>query len=141
LRRGEVGVKSHLYVNSARGSVPQFFRSKEPNPTDRQDYEGKKDLDVLQPAFRSSLVNTQQPLNEVLRNETKHVLNTWTTPPFHFDFVDSRIPNALAFRLGDFSFHRYYDAVSQHVVGHMRPAERVGSSRNGSWHPTKVGDV
>src|SRR5712691_5865314 len=82
----------------------RFFRSKDLGPIDRQDYRGKKDLDVLQPAVRSLLTSIQEALNEAFRNEKKGVPKHVDHPPFHFDFVDSRIPNALAFRFEDFSF-------------------------------------
>lgn len=82
----------------------RFFRSKELSPTGRQDYKGKKDLDVLQPAVRSLLASIQEVLNEALRNEKTNIPEHVNHPPFHFDFVDSTIPNALAFRFEDFSF-------------------------------------
>jgi hypothetical protein len=82
----------------------RFFRSKELSATDREDYKGKKDLDQLQPAFRSLLAGIQEALNEALRNEKQNVPEHVDHLPFHFDFVDSRIPNALAFRFDGFSF-------------------------------------
>ena len=82
----------------------RFFRSKDLGPADRQNYRGKKDLDLLQPAVRSLLVSIQGMLNEELRNEKKNVPRHVDHPPFHFDFVDSAIPNAVAFLCGGFSF-------------------------------------
>lgn len=70
----------------------------------RQNYRGKKDLDLLQPMVRSLLVSIQEALNEALRNEKKNVPEHVDHPPFHFDYVDSDTPNALAFRHGDYSF-------------------------------------
>jgi hypothetical protein len=82
----------------------RFFQSKELSPMNRQDHKGKKDLDTLQQADRSLLSSIQEALNEALRNEKKNVPEHADHPPFHFDYVDSRIPNALAFRFEDFSF-------------------------------------
>src|ERR1700730_14406195 len=82
----------------------RFFQSKEISPVDRQDYRGKQDLDVLPPAVRSLLSRVQETLNEALHNEKKNVPEHVDHPPFHFDFVDSSVPNAVAFRFEGFSF-------------------------------------
>jgi hypothetical protein len=81
-----------------------FFRSKNLGPTDRQDYMGRKDSDVLQPAIRSLLVSIQEAINEALRNEKKNVPEHVDHPPFQFEFVDVNMSNALASRFEDFSF-------------------------------------
>ena len=54
--------------------------------------------------MRSLLASIQDGLNEALRNEKKNVPEHVDHPPFHFDFVDSSIPNALAFHFEGFSF-------------------------------------
>jgi len=50
------------------------------------------------------LTSIQEALNEALRNEKKNVPEHVSHPPFHFDYVDSIVPNALAFRFEDWSF-------------------------------------
>ncbi len=54
--------------------------------------------------FDHCLLAFKKTLNEALRNEKKNVPEHVEHPPFHFDFVDSTIPNALAFRYEGFSF-------------------------------------
>lgn len=61
-------------------------------------------MDLLQPTVRSLLVAIQNSLNEALRNEKRNVPEHVDHPPFHFDFIDSNTPNALAFRYEDYSF-------------------------------------
>lgn len=82
----------------------RFFQREELSPGDRQNYKGKKDLDVLPPTVRSLLVHVQESFNEALGNEKKNVPEHVDHPPFHLDYVDSSIPNALAFRYEGHSF-------------------------------------
>jgi len=58
----------------------------------------------LEPTFRSLLAGIQESFNEALREEKKNVAEHVGHPPFHFDYVDSDISNALAFRYEDYSF-------------------------------------
>lgn len=81
-----------------------FFRSSELSLSDRQYYKGRQDLDLLQPEVRSFLGSIQAILNEELRNEKEGVTGHVDYPSLHFDFVDSSVPNAVAFRFQDFSF-------------------------------------
>jgi len=75
------------------------------SPVDRKKYRGKKDLDRLQqPTVQSLLVRIQEEFNEALRNEKKNVPEHVEHPPFHFDYIDSSTPNALAFRYEGYSF-------------------------------------
>src|ERR1700682_640643 len=82
----------------------RYFQRKELSPADRQAYKGKKDLNTLDPTFGSLLASIQDALNAALHNEKKNVSGHASHPPFHFDFVDSTVPNALAFRFEDCSF-------------------------------------
>jgi hypothetical protein len=50
------------------------------------------------------LASIQEALNEASHNEKKNVPEHVNHPPFHFDYVDSTVPNALAFRFEDYSF-------------------------------------
>lgn len=82
----------------------QFFQSEELSRADRQNYKGKQDLDGLQPEVRSLLIGIQEAFNESLRNEKQDVPEHVDHPPFHFDYIDSSTPNALAFRYEGYSF-------------------------------------
>jgi hypothetical protein len=82
----------------------RFFQSDALNTRDRERYQGKQDLDRLEPDFRSVLINIQNALNEALRNEKASVREHVPHPPFHFDYVASSVPNALAFQFRGFSF-------------------------------------
>ena len=82
----------------------RYFQRPEISPTDRQAYKGKKDLDTLHPSFRPLLARIQEVLNEALSNEKKNVPEHVSHPPFYFDYVDSTVANALAFRFEGHSF-------------------------------------
>jgi len=58
----------------------------------------------LEPSARSLLVGIQESFNEALRNEKKSIPEHVPHPPFHLDYVDSAVPNALAFRYEGYSF-------------------------------------
>ena len=76
-----------------------------PGSSDPRPYRGKKDLSDLQPsALQSLLVGIQESFNEDLRNEKRNVPEHVDHPPFHLDYVDSSIPNALAFQYKGYSF-------------------------------------
>ena len=73
-------------------------------PFDRKKYRGKHDLERLEPPeLRPLLVAIQGALNEGL-NEEDAVRVPVDCGPFHFDYIDSTVPNALAFRHDDYSF-------------------------------------
>jgi hypothetical protein len=78
---------------------PRATRDPDPRP-----YRGKKDLTGLPPILESLLMSIQQSFNEALRNEKRNVPEHKPHPPFHLDYIDSEIPNALAFRYENFSF-------------------------------------
>lgn len=67
-------------------------------------YKGRHDLSSLPPTIRDQLRLIQQTFNEALRNEKQNVPEHVEHPPFHLDFIDSSIPNALAFQYQDHSF-------------------------------------
>src|SRR5947207_287547 len=65
---------------------------------------GKQDLDSLaQPEVRSLLAVIQRIQNEAL-NKARSVPGHVDHPPFHFDYIASDVPNALAFGDEDHSF-------------------------------------
>jgi hypothetical protein len=75
-----------------------------PGDPDPRPYKGKHDLSGLHPTIREQLLLFQKSFNEELRNEKKNVPEHVSHPPFHFDYVDSTIENALAIRTEDYSF-------------------------------------
>ena len=58
----------------------------------------------MEPTVRSLLAGIKESFNQALREEKKNVPEHVDHPPFHFDFIDSDISNALAFRYEDYSF-------------------------------------
>jgi hypothetical protein len=54
--------------------------------------------------IQEQLRGIQETFNEALRNEKQGVPEHVDHPPFHVDYVDSSIQNALAFRYGGYSF-------------------------------------
>jgi hypothetical protein len=71
----------------------------------RETYKGKADLDRLQrPLVQSLLAAIQKGFNDALRDEKRNVPEHVDHPPFHFDYIDSSTPNALAFRYEGYSF-------------------------------------
>jgi hypothetical protein len=71
----------------------------------REIYKGKEDLERLrQPTTRSLLIAIQTEFNEALRNEKKDIPEHVDHPPFHVDYIESEVQNALAFRYEGFSF-------------------------------------
>lgn len=82
----------------------RFFQSAELGPRDRELYRGKQDLENLPPDVRSLLDDIQEHTNESLRQENQNVPEHVDHPPFHFDYIESSVPNALAFRYEGYSF-------------------------------------
>ncbi len=82
-------------------SYPKPVRPEDPDP---RLYKGKKDLLGLERDVETLLTSTQESFNEALRNEKQNVPEHKPHPPFHFDYIDSAIPNALAFSFENFSF-------------------------------------
>lgn len=72
----------------------------------RHGYLGKADLDRLRPETLpgSLLESLQGMLNDALRHENTAIPEHIDHDPFHFDYVDSAEPNALAFCSGGYSF-------------------------------------
>lgn len=75
-----------------------------PEDQDPRPYKGKKNLSELQPDVETLLTSIQESFNEALRNEKKNIPEHKPHPPFHFDYIDSDIPNALAFSFENFAF-------------------------------------
>ena len=73
---------------------------------DRERYRGKADLDRLPdgPLPRKLLEDVQLMLNAALAAEDRTVPQHVDHDPFHFDYVDSDDPNALAFCCDGYSF-------------------------------------
>jgi|ERR1035437_2387400 hypothetical protein len=74
------------------------------SPEEQKYYRGRHDLSGLPTVVRDQLRLIQETFTEALRNEKQDVPEHVAHPPFHVDYVDSSIPNALAFRYGDYSF-------------------------------------
>src|SRR5581483_1196111 len=74
------------------------------DPEERKHYRGRHDLSGLPPVVRDQLRLIQKTFITALRNEKAHVPGHVDHPPFHVDYVDSDIPNALAFRYRGNSF-------------------------------------
>jgi hypothetical protein len=53
---------------------------------------------VADPVLRSLLLRIQQSFNAALANEKQNVAGHVNHPPFYLDYIDSSVPNALAFR-------------------------------------------
>ena len=70
----------------------------------RREYNGKQDLDALGPSVGEFLTGLQEALNESLRLEKQDVPEHVEHPPFHFDYIESTVRNAIAFRVEEFSF-------------------------------------
>jgi len=72
----------------------------------RLQYRGKHDLRGLDPPdFEPFLTELQVVLNEALSNQRLDVPgHVETLFPFHFDYIDSDVSNALAFRYEGYSF-------------------------------------
>ena len=77
----------------------RYFQ-KIPNPAVRQPYNGKQDLDKLEPGLRSLLSNIQDTWNESLRQQQAQ----GNGRNFHFDYVEATVPNALAFEDNGYCF-------------------------------------
>jgi hypothetical protein len=75
-----------------------------PEDPDPRLYRGRHDLAGLPPSLQEQLRSIQETYNEALRNEKRGVPEHVAHPPFHIDFVDSDIQNALAFRDEENSF-------------------------------------
>jgi hypothetical protein len=74
------------------------------SPQEQNRYKGRDDLSKLPPPVRDQLRLIQNTFTEALRNERRDVPEHLDHPPFHVDYVDSSIPNALAFRSEGYSF-------------------------------------
>jgi hypothetical protein len=82
----------------------RFLRSN-PSPSQRQIYKGKLDLDTVTgpPGMREMLVSFQKGFQQMMHESPEppgHVPH----PPLHFDYIDSMVPNAIAFITEEYSF-------------------------------------
>src|ERR1022692_3802536 len=70
-----------------------------PEDPDPRIYRGKQDLDkVADLVLRSLLLRIQESFNAALASEKQNVAGHVNHPPFYVDYIDSNVPNALAFR-------------------------------------------
>jgi hypothetical protein len=70
----------------------------------RRAYKGKHDLDKLElPQFQPLLLDLQEAINQQLMPE-QSVIGDGSRLPFHLDFIDSAVQNALAFRYEGYWF-------------------------------------
>jgi hypothetical protein len=90
-------------MNNAADIFDHFFRN-ELSPDDRQLYKGRLDLNTIsQPGLREMLINVQEAFQQTVQ-DLPEIAGHVAHPPFHFDYIDSTIPNALAFLYKDFAF-------------------------------------
>jgi hypothetical protein len=82
----------------------RYFQNSARHPDKRRVYKGKQDLAALPPALARFLSDVQNALNEALRNEKQNVPEHVDHPPFHFDYIESNVSNALAFCVPEYSF-------------------------------------
>src|SRR5882724_5883891 len=75
-----------------------------PEDPDPREYKGKHDLRGLPPLLQEQLCDIQELYIEALRNEKQGVMGHVQHPPFHVDYVDSTVLNALAFQYEGYSF-------------------------------------
>lgn len=75
-----------------------------PEDPDARLYRGRHDLSGLPPMLQEQLHGIQETFNAALRNEKQGVPEHVDHPPFHLDYVDSSIKNALAFQYEGYSF-------------------------------------
>jgi len=75
-----------------------------PEDPDPRLFRGRDDLSGLPPTLQEQLRRIQETFNEALRNEKQGVPEHVDHPPFHVDYVDSSIQNAIAFRYEGYSF-------------------------------------
>ncbi|MGA2741436.1 MAG: hypothetical protein ABSG65_28880 [Bryobacteraceae bacterium] len=71
-------------------------------PWERRKYHGKHDLRGLEP-LEQLLIGIQDALNEGLNEEHRDPQHS-DCRPFHFDYIDSTVQNARAFRYGSYFF-------------------------------------
>jgi hypothetical protein len=75
-----------------------------PEDADQRTYKGRHDLGGLRPSLQAQLRTIQETYNQALRNEKQGVREHVAHPPFHLDYVDSDVQNALAFQHEGYSF-------------------------------------
>jgi len=97
-------------------------------------------LDALPTPLASFLREVQDALNEALRNEKQNIAEHVKHPPFHFDYIEATVPNALAFRFANYSFigitmpliHRLWDSCTElgksNAVGALLEVPRTPES-------------
>jgi hypothetical protein len=74
------------------------------SPEEQRHYKGRNDLSGLPIGIQEQLRSLQKMFNDSLRNEKQGVPEHVEHAPFHVDYVDSDVQNALAFRCDDYSF-------------------------------------
>lgn len=75
-----------------------------PEDPDPRLYRGRHDLGGLPLVVQEQLRAIQETFNQALQNEKQGVPEHVAHPPFHVDYVDSSIQNALAFQYEGYSF-------------------------------------
>jgi hypothetical protein len=113
----------------------------EHGPDRRREYKGKQDLDALGSPVGEFLTGLQAALNESLRLEKQDVPEHVEHPPFHLDYIDSSVRNAIAFCFEGFSFigitipliYSLWDACIR-----LSSAERIAELLNVSQTPEQI---
>jgi hypothetical protein len=76
-------------------------------------YKGRDDLSGRPPSFQETLRRIQEDFNQALRNGKRTVPEHVDDQPFQFDYVDSGVKNAIAFRDWGGLVHRHYRPAGQ----------------------------
>jgi len=82
----------------------RYFRSNAISAEQRRIYQGKLDLDQLQPGEAGILEDFRKSINSMYDRQRSRVLAHGRHPNLHFDYVRSVDVNALAFRYEDYEF-------------------------------------
>jgi hypothetical protein len=77
--------------------LDRYFRSDECSSVVQENYIGKQDLDLLEPALGSLLRHIQMTLNESLREMEGKLHAGGRHPRFHFDYLQAKVSDAIAF--------------------------------------------
>lgn len=114
------------------GDVPPevLFHRYFQNPTPPSSYRGKFDIGSLAPSVESVLTDIQNSYNEALNAKDDGAVQG-DRPPFHFDYIDSDIQNALAFGYAGYSFIGITSALVgriSEICLHLSRSKRVAAS-------------
>jgi hypothetical protein len=114
----------------------RYFQQREPHraPVRPEDpdprvYRGKHSLNGLPPEVQSFFVRLQDGFTTALCNEKQGVPEHVEHPPFHLDYIDSDIQNALAFQYEGIRFHWDHAPAHPCHCGRVLSIEQVSDDR------------